>query len=170
LLALAHLCGGASLLKTEHLPDDVPQGLRVLAHARVPRDDGHELRGFTKEFGRGQVHRVERADGFERKRAADTSENGPVDVEDEATPVGACDGTRPTAPLVAVDDKKPASIRIHVHAALPTDDFTPIDLRDRQDSALDVTKHLKRLSRFATRLRSVLRVAGKPEDADVVVM
>jgi hypothetical protein len=73
--------------RTEHLLDDVPQRLRVLAHAGVPRDDGHELRGFTKKFGRGQVHGIVRADGFERIQAANTSENRPVDVDHEAAPL-----------------------------------------------------------------------------------
>lgn len=75
----------------------------------------------------------------------------------------------PPASALPTDANKPPPIRIHVHAARPADDFTPIDLRDRQDSARDVAKHLKRLSGFGTRLRSVLRVADTPEDADVVV-
>ena len=64
---------------------------------------------------------------------------------------------RPVAP----DDAKAEPVRVYIHAARPADDFTPVDLKNRQDSARDVTKHLKRLSGFGTRLRSVLSSGRK---------
>ena len=69
------------------LRDHVSQRVGVLAHARIPRDDGHELWCFAKQFCRGKMHGIEGADRFDGKGAADTSEHGSVNVEDETAPL-----------------------------------------------------------------------------------
>ena len=68
------------------LRDHVPQRLGVLTHARIPRDDRHELWRFAEQFGCRKMHGIERADRFDGKGAADASEHRSVDVEDETTP------------------------------------------------------------------------------------
>ena len=68
------------------LLDDVPQRAGVVSHSDVASDDRDNLRRFAEQLCCGQVHRVERADWLDGKGAADASEHGPVDVEDDAAP------------------------------------------------------------------------------------
>ena len=58
---------------------------RVVSHPSVPRDDRHERGRFGQDFCRGQMHGVERPNGFHRERAADTRKDIVGHTDDVAT-------------------------------------------------------------------------------------
>lgn len=69
----------------EPLFDRVSKCPSVLANTSVARYDRHQLWRFTKQLRRRQVHRIERAYWFDRKRPADTCKHR-VGNSDHITP------------------------------------------------------------------------------------
>jgi len=66
----------ASAEQLTHLLNRISKRSCVVADPVVPCDDGHELRRFAEQLRCCKMHRIERADGFDRKWPADASEHG----------------------------------------------------------------------------------------------
>ena len=69
------------------LCDDEAERLGVLADAGISRDDGDRLWCIAEKLDRGQMDGIERPDWFDGERAADSSEDRSVNVEDERAPL-----------------------------------------------------------------------------------
>ncbi len=65
------------------LLDSVAEGLGVVPNPSIARHDRNELWRFIEQLGGGQVHRVERPNGFHRKRPAHASEDDAIDANEE---------------------------------------------------------------------------------------
>lgn len=66
------------------LLDDKSHRSGVVSHSVVTSHDGDKLWRLAEQLQRRKMHCVERADWFNRKRAADPSEHRSIDIEDEA--------------------------------------------------------------------------------------
>lgn len=62
----------------------IAEGLGVFANSLVTRHNCHELRRLAERFDGREVHRIERADRFHRKRASDARKDVVRDRNDMA--------------------------------------------------------------------------------------
>ena len=62
-------------LRLSGLLDCIPKRFCVVPDASVARHNGHELRGFAEQLSGSKVHGIERANGFNWKRSANTREH-----------------------------------------------------------------------------------------------
>jgi len=67
------------------LLDGIAESPSVVSDPCVARHDRGELWWFIEQLCGGQVHRVERPNGFHRKWPTDASEDNAIDVNDEAS-------------------------------------------------------------------------------------
>jgi len=75
------------------LLDDVAKRSGVVSHSVITSHDRDNLWRLAEQLDRCQMHRIERADRFDGKRAADASEHRSVNVEDEAAPLEGSQGS-----------------------------------------------------------------------------
>ena len=77
----------------EGLFDDIPKRSRVVPHSIIPRNDRHELWSLAEQLRRREMHRIERTNRLDWKRAAHASKHRSVDVDNEATSLERAQGT-----------------------------------------------------------------------------
>ena len=75
------------------LLDDVPKRSGVVSHSVIASHDRDKLWRLAEQLYRCKMHRIERADRFKGKRAADASKHRSVNVEDEAAPLEGSQGS-----------------------------------------------------------------------------
>jgi hypothetical protein len=75
------------------LLDDVPKRSGVVSHSDITSHDRDNLWRFAEQLCCCKMYRIERADRFDRKGAADASKHGSVNVEDETAPLESSQGS-----------------------------------------------------------------------------
>ena len=75
-----------------YLLDDVPKCSGVVSHSDITSHDRDDLWRFAEQLCRCKMDGIERAERFDGEGAADASEHGSVNVEDEAAPLESSQG------------------------------------------------------------------------------